>query len=536
FHNKRVIAGSPFDAQKAEPSQQKLTAKPALDPQRAELSWQHVKALNTQFASWVQSQLKNHPDELWQYGVQDYLTHALNIMVTSDVFSSTFEVFMVMNVQFVTEKFSDVVNWLKRNAVTGDSLSAAESYKNENKVVAEIKNSEAKYFQEKTGFTPISTTTSFSPGTTTPSFSPGTTTMNFSLCTTAKTFPLGTTSPSPTPADVAKKISPLSTTASFSSASSTTSLRPAGMTTSFTAADSKSSFTFGGTTAKFTSANTTTSFTSSGMTTSFATPWSSGIQSSVAVNNNASDDADEENELPQPSSPSVKKSEEKGIVFFHEVKCKLYVKSTDPADKDSWKDKGTGQLSIKRKEGIGKGSKDSKPTIVVRNDLCHFLDIYCLWKFDSCFNFYNLLLVAGGKGLTKCFALSRDLDECTNEFRCCNISYIGSPEERVLDRKLTSISILTVGSNIRTHYLDNGGNNGNAVARTFLIRTKSEEDRNKLATVIQEYAPASILLLYVLPWPACSGALVFPKAVMPIFRERLHYITVFPQQMQYKQR
>ncbi|XP_052491018.1 uncharacterized protein LOC105792171 isoform X7 [Gossypium raimondii] len=218
--------------------------------------------------------------------------------------------------------------------------------------------------------------------------------LNFSLCTTAKTFPPGTTSPSPTPANVAKKISPLSTTASFSSASSTTSLRPAGMTTSFTAAGSKSSFTFGGTTAKFTSVSTTTSFTSSGMTTSFATPWSSGllsniqtpvlfgIQSSVAVNNNASDDADEENELPQPSSPSVKKSEEKGIVIVHEVKCKLYVKSTDPADKDSWKDKGTGQLSIKRKEG--------------------------------------------GKGLTKCFALSRDQDECTKEFRCCNISYIGN--------------------------------------------------------------------------------------------------------------
>ncbi|KAB2070930.1 hypothetical protein ES319_A08G188800v1 [Gossypium barbadense] len=110
------------------------------------------------------------------------------------------------------------------------------------------------------------------------------------------------------------------------------------MTTSFTAAGSKSSFTFGGTTAKFTSARTTTSFTSSGMTMSFATPWSSGwlsnsqtpvlfgIQSSVAVNDNASDDADEENELPQPSSPSVKKSEEKGIVIVHEVKCKLYVK------------------------------------------------------------------------------------------------------------------------------------------------------------------------------------------------------------------
>ncbi|MBA0584421.1 hypothetical protein Gorai_015235 [Gossypium raimondii] len=135
------------------------------------------------------------------------------------------------------EKFSDVVNWLKGNAVTGDSLSAAESYKNENKVVAEIKNT--------------------------------------------KTFPPGTTSPSPTPANVAKKISPLSTTASFSSASSTTSLRPAGMTTSFTAAGSKSSFTFGGTTAKFTSVSTTTSFTSSGMTTSFATPWSSGLLSNI---------------------------------------------------------------------------------------------------------------------------------------------------------------------------------------------------------------------------------------------------------------
>lgn len=33
--------------------------------------------------SWVQSQLKNHPDELWEDGVRDYLTHASNIMVIS---------------------------------------------------------------------------------------------------------------------------------------------------------------------------------------------------------------------------------------------------------------------------------------------------------------------------------------------------------------------------------------------------------------------------------------------------------------------
>ncbi|XP_022719894.1 uncharacterized protein LOC111277734 isoform X3 [Durio zibethinus] len=361
FRNKRIMSGSPFEAQRAEPWQQQSTATPPLDPQRAELSQQHVKALNNQFASWVQLQLKNHPDELWQDGVQDYLTHASNIM----------------------EKFSDVFNWLKANAVNGDSL-YAESHKNESKVVPEAKKTETKFFQGKTGFTPISTTTGFSPGTTTPSFSP---------------------------------------------------------------AGSNSSFTFGGTTTNFTSVSTTTSFTSPGMTTSFATPWSSGAfsnsptpnlfgtQSSVAMNNNVLEDADDENELPQPSSPSVKKSEEKGIVVVHEVKCKLYVKSTDPADKDSWKDRGSGQLSIKCKEGISKGSKDSKPTIVVRNDVGKVI--------------LNALLYPGMKTSAQ---------------------------------KNSLVAIF--------HTLDDGGNSDNAVARTFLIRTKSEEDRNKLAAVIQEYAPA----------------------------------------------
>lgn len=31
--------------------------------------------------SWVQSQLKNHPDEIWEDGIRDYLAHASNIMV-----------------------------------------------------------------------------------------------------------------------------------------------------------------------------------------------------------------------------------------------------------------------------------------------------------------------------------------------------------------------------------------------------------------------------------------------------------------------
>lgn len=31
--------------------------------------------------SWVQTQLKNHPDEIWEDGVRDYLDHATGIMV-----------------------------------------------------------------------------------------------------------------------------------------------------------------------------------------------------------------------------------------------------------------------------------------------------------------------------------------------------------------------------------------------------------------------------------------------------------------------
>ena len=35
----------------------------------------------------------------------------------------------------------------------------------------------------------------------------------------------------------------------------------------------------------------------------------------------------------------------------------------------------------------------------------------------------------------------------------------------------------------------NDGDKDSVVARTFLIRLKTEEDRDKLATIIQEYAP-----------------------------------------------
>ncbi|KAK4843008.1 hypothetical protein QYF36_002725 [Acer negundo] len=352
FRNKRIMAGLHFGDHRAEPSQQRSSVTPTLDMQRAESSRQHVRALNAQFTSWVQTQLKNHPDELWEDGVRDYLAHASDIM----------------------EKFSDVVSWLKANAQKGGNLSASESHLAEKKLVHGTKSNEEKIF------TPT-VTSSF-----------------------------------------ATNVTPTTVTSSFA-----TNVTPTTVTTSSFA----------------------TNVTPTTVTSSFANPWASGLlpssqpsvffgnQSSIPTNHNSSNDVNDEDELPQPSSPSVKKSEEKGIVVVHEVKCKLYLKSSDPADKDTWKDKGTGKLSIKCKEGVSKGTKESKPTILVRNDVGKVL--------------LNALLYQGIK---------------TNL------------------QKNSLVAIFHTSA-------DEAGENGSVVARTFLIRTKTEEDRDKLATAIQEYAPAS---------------------------------------------
>ncbi|KAK0586303.1 hypothetical protein LWI29_004660 [Acer saccharum] len=339
FRNKRIVAGFRFGDHRAEPSQQRSLVTPTLDMQRAESSRQHVRALNAQFSSWVQTQLKNHPDELWEDGVRDYLAHASDIM----------------------EKFSDVVSWLKANAQKGGNLSASESHLAEKKLVHGTKSNDVKLSQEKI-FTPT-VTSSFATNVT-----PTTVTSSLQLMLLQQLF---------------------------------------------------------------------------------ANPWASGVfpssqpsvffgnQSSIPTNHNSSNDVNDEDESPQPSSPSVKKSEEKGIVVVHEVKCKLYLKSSDPTDKDTWKDKGTGKLSIKCKEGVSKGTKESKPTILVRNDVGKVL--------------LNALLYQGIK---------------TNL------------------QKNSLVAIFHTSA-------DEAGENGSAVARTFLIRTKTEEDRDKLATAIQEYAPAS---------------------------------------------
>ncbi|XP_019194427.1 PREDICTED: uncharacterized protein LOC109188264 isoform X3 [Ipomoea nil] len=323
---KRVVGGSPFDAQQAQTSDQLSVTAPQLDMQRAGSSRQHVRALNTQFASWVQTQLQNHPDELWEDGVQDYLSHASSIM----------------------EKFRDVVNWLKANATKGHGITSLEFQTTQKTVGSENKENNVKLSMEKSVFPMASSSSSF-----------------VSSWNSGPLF------------------------------------------------NNKAPFSFG-------------------LQTSIPQ-----IQTALPLNNDTSNDADAdaEDDVKQPGSPSVKKTEEKGIFVVHEVKCKLYVKSTDPTEKDAWKDRGTGQLSIKCKEGVSKGTRESKPTVLIRNDVGKVL--------------LNALLYPGIK---------------TN---------------------MQKNSIVTI------FHIADGENNDNVVARTCLIRLKSMEDRDKLAEVIEDYAPAA---------------------------------------------
>ncbi|KAG8374847.1 hypothetical protein BUALT_Bualt10G0038200 [Buddleja alternifolia] len=353
MQSKRAVMGSPFGAHKPEASVQQ-----PLDMKRAESSKHHVRALNTQFASWVQAQLQNHPEELWEDGVQDYLNHAKNIM----------------------EKFSDVVNWLKANAAKGESLGELRSNDAQVKPTSEIDKTGHKLFMDKPGF-PAAATPSFGA-----SWSPG-----------------------------------------------------------FLFNNNNAPFTLGGS--------------------QVSVP---GNANSVPSNHDAPNEADGDDDVEQPSSPSVKKSEEKGIVVVHEVKCKLYVKSSDPADKDTWKDKGMGQLSIKCKEDVSKGTKESKPTIVIRNDLVFtFMFIIVLslkFRIEPNRGRYiaDLMHDLVGKVLLNAFLY---------------------PGIKTNIQKNSVVAIF--------HTSADGDNNDTVVARTFLMRTKTEEDRDKLAAVIHEYAPTN---------------------------------------------
>lgn len=362
--SKRVIMGSAFDAPKAEQSTPQLP----LDVKRAESSKQHVRALNTQFASWVQAQLQNHPDELWEDGVQDYLNHAKNIM----------------------DKFSDVVDWLKANNSKGESLGELRSNDAQTKPASDIGKSSHNLFLEKPGFPAFSAAVTPSSG-------------SWNLGNDAQSKPASETDKSSQKLALEKPGFPAfsaPTTPSF------------GSWTPGNILSNNAPFSFGGSQALVT-----------------------GKANAVSFGNEASNEADGEEDVEQPDSPSVKKSQEEGIVVVHEVKCKLYVKSSDPEDKDAWKDKGMGQLNIKCKEGVSKGTKESKPTIVIRNDVGKLL--------------LNALIYPGIK---------------------------------TSKQKNSVVAIF--------HTSADGDNNDAVVARTFLMRTKTVEDRDKLAAAIQEHAPA----------------------------------------------
>jgi nuclear pore complex protein Nup50 len=47
-----------------------------------------------------------------------------------------------------------------------------------------------------------------------------------------------------------------------------------------------------------------------------------------------------------------------------------------------WKDIGVGKLSIRSKEGAERASKESAPTIVIRNDVCLlYLSTFCCYSY-----------------------------------------------------------------------------------------------------------------------------------------------------------
>ncbi|XP_015571106.1 nucleoporin NUP116/NSP116 isoform X2 [Ricinus communis] len=452
--------------------------------------------LSLLYSIWVQVQLKNHPDELWEDGVRDYLAHASNIM----------------------EKFSDVVNWLKANSekegTTAEYLSAGK------KSVPGLKNNnEVKLFQGKTGFPSPDASTSFTASWSSSVFSNNQSSggvfsnmQSSSMFSSSQNSALFSNSQSTGPFSKSQSSGLLSNSQSstvvsanqssglfsnsqssaMSSANQGSGLFSNSQSSTLSSANQGSGLFSNSQSSAVSSANQSSGLFSNSQSSAVSsinqgsglfsssqnfgvaftnqttglflnsqssslssasqnsglfsnnqstglfskTPTSISFGQNSAPTNNTADDVDE-NELEQPSSPSLKKSEEKGIVVVHEVKCKLYVKSTDVSDKDTWKDKGMGQLSIKCKEGVNKGTKESKPTIVVRNDAGRVV--------------LNALLYPGIK---------------TN-----------------LQKNSLVAIFHTAG--------DDGGDSNSVVARTFLIRTKTEEDRNKLATAIQEYAPES---------------------------------------------
>ncbi|CAL5030497.1 unnamed protein product [Urochloa decumbens] len=452
--SKRVMDGPSFDVHRAESSHQHVMAGPAtLDPGRAEAASKHVRALNNQFASWVQLQLQNHPAELWEDGVKDYISHASEIM----------------------EKFKDVVNWLRQNQAGSKVASSPSPHKDEKINLPAAGDSKllVQPSSDNTQKAPVmaSSSSAFqSSSSPTPNLfsSPKSQTPDFSGMFGDKKNTSGDSKP---PFQFGGNNVLFGDKKNTSGDSSKTSFQFGGNNAIFgdkknTSGDgSKPGFQFGanngifgdkkntpgdsskppfqfGVNNGFSTSNAPSLFSSSAAQSfSSQTPplFSMNQQSVLSGNQNTSEasaDADEDAEPEKPSSPSVKKAEEKGIVVVHEAKCKVYVKHDDPSK--GWKDIGVGQLSIRSKEGAEKASKESTPTIVIRNDVGKIL--------------LNALIYKGIK---------------------------------------MNVQKNTVASIFHTSDAQSDeSSGGTVVARTYLLRLKNEDEATKLSTAIKENAPS----------------------------------------------
>ncbi|KAJ1272494.1 hypothetical protein BS78_06G205900 [Paspalum vaginatum] len=399
----------------AESSHQHVMAGPAtLDPRRADAASKHVRALNTQFASWVQLQLQNHPAELWEDGLKDYLSHASEIM----------------------EKFKDVVNWLRQNQAGSTTVPSPSLHKDEkinllaapssdNTQKAPIMASSPSSFQNSSLPKPFSLPQQKTPDFTgmfgdkkSPSSDSGKPAFQFG----ANNVIFG--DKKDTPGDSSKSLQFGVNNSAFGDKKDTPG-------------DSSKPFQFGANNG-FPTPSAPSIFSSVAQSFSSQSPplFSVNQQSVLSGNQNTSEaaaDADEDAEPEKPSSPSVKKAEEKGVVVVHEAKCKVYVKHDDTTK--GWKDIGVGRLSIRSKEGAEKGCKESTPTIVIRNDVGKIL--------------LNALIYKGIK---------------------MNV------------QKNTVASIF--------HTADAESDESTVVARTYLFRLRNEEEATKLSTAIKENAPS----------------------------------------------
>ncbi|XP_044968484.1 uncharacterized protein LOC123428349 [Hordeum vulgare subsp. vulgare] len=378
------------------------TGAGALDPGRAETACKHVRALNTQFASWVQSQLQNHPDELWEDGVKDYLSHASEIM----------------------ESFKDVVNWLRQNKA-GTAAVSSPSPANDEKTTSPATVNSKFMVQPGSDNGQKSLTT----GASSLSFQNSSSPNMFSLSSQKKTAAFGGIFDiKDTPGDSSKSTFQFGGNNGFSTPTNTPG------------DSSKSTFLFGGNNG-FSTPTTPSIFSTPGSSFNMPTPTLFSMNQQPIFTGSgdkkapeASADADEDAEAEQPSSPSVKKAEEKGIVVVYEAKCKVYVKHDDATK--GWKDIGVGQLSIRCKEGAEKASKESTPTVVIRNDVGKIL--------------LNAMIYKGIK---------------------------------------MSVQKNTVASIFHTSDAQSESEGGNVVARTYLLRLKNEEAATNLSAVIKENAP-----------------------------------------------